>query len=273
MTPAKKGAAALAALSLSLILVSGWVLAFPTSPTDSEAANNLLATKVGASATVADGAAAADSASAGGDGAADSAGSPTGEVTDSDMGEPRGEGADLPAPQAAGGAGANAAPSSSGSSAASESSGAFSQDRPPASRDTSASSQNPDSPSVPSAGTPSGEAAPAAPQAPAAEAHPALVVTVSIDSSSVGSPVSAATSPTLGENATALDALRACGLDVDVVESQFGAYVRAIGGLAEKEHGPSSGWTYAVNGQRPATACSNYQLSDNDHVQWIYVAG
>ena len=53
----------------------------------------------------------------------------------------------------------------------------------------------------------------------------------------------------------------------------YGIYVRAIGGLAEKEHGGHSGWMYSVNGAVPMTACSNYVLSNGDSVSWYYVTG
>ena len=57
-------------------------------------------------------------------------------------------------------------------------------------------------------------------------------------------------------------------------ESQTtGSYVAAIGGLAEKEHGGTSGWMYSVNGSTPMTACTNYVLSNGDVVVWYYVTG
>ncbi len=98
-----------------------------------------------------------------------------------------------------------------------------------------------------------------------------ITVTVGVSSSAVGNPVSGGTTVTFEEGATAYDALMACGLSVNASSSQFGVYVSAIGGLAEKEHGGSSGWKYAVNGVDPSTACSNYILHDGDQVQWRYV--
>ena len=50
-------------------------------------------------------------------------------------------------------------------------------------------------------------------------------------------------------------------------------YVSSINGLAEKEHGASSGWMYAVNGKLPNMACSAYKLVDGDSIQWRYVTG
>ena len=55
--------------------------------------------------------------------------------------------------------------------------------------------------------------------------------------------------------------------------TSYGTYVAAIGGLAEKEHGGTSGWMYSVNGVTPNTACSNYVLSNGDSVVWYYVTG
>lgn len=100
-----------------------------------------------------------------------------------------------------------------------------------------------------------------------------VTVTVSVTSSAVGNPVSSGGSFTFNKGATAYDALCALGLSVDARGSSFGTYVAAIGGLAEKEHGGTSGWMYSVNGVAPNTACSNYVLSNGDSVVWYYVTG
>lgn len=97
-----------------------------------------------------------------------------------------------------------------------------------------------------------------------------VTISVSIDSSSVGSPVSASGTYTFERGATAYDALCALGVSVNAGNTGFGVYVSAIGGLAEKEHGATSGWLYTVNGAQPATAASNYELSDGDVVRWVY---
>ena len=96
-------------------------------------------------------------------------------------------------------------------------------------------------------------------------------VSVSVSSSAVGNPVSGGGSFTFSQGATVYDALCACGLSVNASQTQYGIYVAAIGGLAEKEHGGQSGWMYSVNGATPMTACSNYKLSDGDVVSWYYV--
>lgn len=93
---------------------------------------------------------------------------------------------------------------------------------------------------------------------------------MSVDSSAVGGPVSGGTTVTFEQGATAYDALMACGLSVNASNSPYGVYVSAIGGLAEGEHGGSSGWKYAVNGSEPSQACSTYVLRDGDAVTWRY---
>lgn len=100
-----------------------------------------------------------------------------------------------------------------------------------------------------------------------------VTVTVSVTSSAVGNPVSSGGTFTFNEGATAYDALCALGLSVNAQGSSYGTYVAAIGGLAEKEHGGTSGWMYSVNGVAPNTACSNYVLSNGDSVVWYYVTG
>ena len=100
-----------------------------------------------------------------------------------------------------------------------------------------------------------------------------VTVTVSVTSSAVGNPVSSGGTFTFNEGATVYDALCALGLSVNAHGSSYGTYVAAIGGLAEKEHGGTSGWMYSVNGVTPNTACSNYVLSNGDRVVWYYVTG
>lgn len=100
-----------------------------------------------------------------------------------------------------------------------------------------------------------------------------VTVTVSVTSSAVGNPVSSGGTFTCNEGATPYDALCALGLSINARPSSYGTYVAAIGGLAEKEHGGTSGWMYSVNGKTPNTACSNYILKNGDTVVWYYVTG
>ena len=98
-----------------------------------------------------------------------------------------------------------------------------------------------------------------------------VTVTVSVTSSAVDNPVSSGGTFTFNEGATVYDALCALGLSVNAHGSSYGTYVSAIGGLAEKQYGGTSGWMYSVNGTTPMTACSNYVLSNGDNVVWYYV--
>lgn len=100
-----------------------------------------------------------------------------------------------------------------------------------------------------------------------------VTVTVSVTSSAVSNPVSSGGTFTFNEGATVYDALCALGLSVNAHGSSYGTYVSAIGGLAEKQYGGTSGWMYSVNGTTPMTACSNYVLSNGDNVVWYYVTG
>lgn len=100
-----------------------------------------------------------------------------------------------------------------------------------------------------------------------------VTVSISVDSSAVGGPVSGSGTFTFGEGATVYDALCALGLSIGSQDSIHGVYVSSINGLAENEHGASSGWMYAVNGKLPNMACSAYKLVDGDFIQWRYVTG
>lgn len=98
-----------------------------------------------------------------------------------------------------------------------------------------------------------------------------VTVTVTIDSSAAGSPVSLSTTLTFEQGATVYDALVGTGVAVGASQTAYGVYVSSIGGLAEKQYGPNSGWTYYVNGAFVNTACSGCVLSDGDSVLWTYV--
>lgn len=174
----------------------------------------------------------------------------------------------------------------SGSSASSEGGSSASADgKTVASNDGSASSAT-DSPSrdegslTTGGSTPSSSVQDASPApSPESAEQPSqtlsnrIAVSVSVSSSAVGGSVSGGGSFTFNQGATAYDALCACGLSVNARGSQYGLYVSAIGGLAEKEHGGKSGWVYSVNGVSPMTSCANYVLSDGDAVSWFYVTG
>ncbi|MEW6457798.1 MAG: S-layer homology domain-containing protein [Bacillota bacterium] len=68
---------------------------------------------------------------------------------------------------------------------------------------------------------------------------------------------------------TPLGALRALGASVST--KYGGSYVAAIDGLAEGQHGVTSGWMYSVNDTVPPVAADSYQLARGDAVKWFYV--
>ena len=100
-----------------------------------------------------------------------------------------------------------------------------------------------------------------------------VTVHVSVSSASVGNPVSTSTTLTFAEGATVYDALCGTGLSINAASTAYGVYVAGINGLAEKEHGAMSGWTYCVNGVYANRSCSAYVLSDGDSISWIYITG
>ncbi|MDE7124661.1 MAG: DUF4430 domain-containing protein [Eubacterium sp.] len=77
---------------------------------------------------------------------------------------------------------------------------------------------------------------------------------------------------TAANGATAFDVLeKVCKSNGISLTYQQKTYIQAIGGLAEKDCGGASGWTYKVNGIKPPKAASKYVLSDGDIVEWYYV--
>ncbi|MFC0211552.1 S-layer homology domain-containing protein [Paenibacillus chartarius] len=65
--------------------------------------------------------------------------------------------------------------------------------------------------------------------------------------------------------------VRALGADrVESSGSGSNIYVKGIDGLREFDHGPKSGWLYAVNCSFPSTSAGAYVLSRNDRVFWRY---
>ncbi|MBF0990734.1 MAG: DUF4430 domain-containing protein [Atopobium sp.] len=73
------------------------------------------------------------------------------------------------------------------------------------------------------------------------------------------------------EGTSVYDALLASGAGVNARSTSFGMYVAAINGLAERDHGPQSGWVYSVNGVQPNYTSDAYILHDGDSVVWTYV--
>ena len=52
--------------------------------------------------------------------------------------------------------------------------------------------------------------------------------------------------------------------------SGTGTYIRSIGGLAEFDRGPNSGWLYSVNGVKPGVGAGFYTLHQGDIVAFTY---
>lgn len=80
------------------------------------------------------------------------------------------------------------------------------------------------------------------------------------------------TEKVMPQGSTAYDILMQTGLDVDAVSTEYGMYVRAIEGLAEKSAGEASGWLYEVNGESPMVGASSYILQAGDQVCWKFFA-
>lgn len=55
--------------------------------------------------------------------------------------------------------------------------------------------------------------------------------------------------------------------------SGSGHYIKGINGRFEFDEGPSSGWTYYVNGSKPTVGCGSYSVKAGDSITWDYVTG
>lgn len=97
-----------------------------------------------------------------------------------------------------------------------------------------------------------------------------ITVSVTVDGSAAGAGASSAT-VSLAAGSSVYDALVKTGISISASGSPYGMYVSAIGGLAERQHGPMSGWVFSVNGVEPGVACSAYTLSAGDSIVWTYV--
>ncbi len=118
-----------------------------------------------------------------------------------------------------------------------------------------------------------GSAAGEASQAAAME----VTISIAVQEGSELSEQNAAFVPTeamtvrLSQGATAFDALMASDAEVTSEESAYGIYVTAIDGLANGSEGPSSGWTYTVNGEMPTESADVHRLASSDEVRWTFV--
>ena len=65
---------------------------------------------------------------------------------------------------------------------------------------------------------------------------------------------------------TVYSLLHKTGLDV----VSRGGYVAGIGGLAEFDAGPFSGWVFSINGQFPGTGATNIPVNEGDRIEWLF---
>lgn len=137
-----------------------------------------------------------------------------------------------------------------------------------ASATESATTETPDAvSSSPAAASSSGNGS----STPAAAQADTVTVHVSVSSDAADGSVSGSKTVTFEKGATAYDALCSLGFSVNASSSQYGVYVKAVGGLAEKAYGGKSGWVYTANGVDPGRSCSTYTLQDGDNISWSYV--
>lgn len=66
--------------------------------------------------------------------------------------------------------------------------------------------------------------------------------------------------------------MRNYGIPLEFVDTPIyhSAYVEGIGNLYEFDCGDTSGWTYMVNGESPNYGCSQYQVKENDAIEFVY---
>jgi cytoskeletal protein RodZ len=73
-----------------------------------------------------------------------------------------------------------------------------------------------------------------------------------------------------GENL--LEALKATGLVVVTTDSAAGIFVDSIAGLKSGDSGPTSGWTYTLNGETPSVSIDSIIPKEGDVLVFKYVA-
>ena len=124
---------------------------------------------------------------------------------------------------------------------------------------------------APATGSDAGSAAAQAGSAAQSADDAQTTVQVTVDSSAADGSVSFDGTVELAEDATVLDALKATGLAVDVQDSEYGAFVNAIDGLATGAFGDASGWGYDINGEMVMDSADVATVADGDVVAWTYL--
>lgn len=95
-----------------------------------------------------------------------------------------------------------------------------------------------------------------------------MSVAVTVTSPGGNDQVAYAGDLSLPAGATALDALQATGLAVTVTDSEYGAFVEAVEGLANEG---MKGWTYTINGEQVQVSAGKAELAAGDAVEWSYI--
>lgn len=98
-----------------------------------------------------------------------------------------------------------------------------------------------------------------------------ISVMLTIDTSAVDDPIVYSEKLTLSAGSTVADALTATGLSVNSTTGAYGTYISAIGGLAEKDHGDMSGWTFTVNDEMAMETAETFVVNNEDRITWEYV--
>lgn len=75
---------------------------------------------------------------------------------------------------------------------------------------------------------------------------------------------------TVDKNTTALEVLTGLLDEADISYTLSKGYVSEIGGLAELDHGPNSGWQYMVDGAAPSESASTYTFSGSGKMVWYF---
>ncbi len=60
------------------------------------------------------------------------------------------------------------------------------------------------------------------------------------------------------------------GLKITVKDTAFGKYISDINNIGEKDAGPTSGWTYYVNGEFAQYSCAKYKVKNGDRILFTY---
>lgn len=74
----------------------------------------------------------------------------------------------------------------------------------------------------------------------------------------------------LKEGSSAYDQIIQAAKDYRIHTDIQAGYVKGIGNIYEFDFGDLSGWMFKINGNFAGVSCSDYILTDNDYIEWIY---